>query len=52
MRRAIDRDEVRANFARLGISPMLLGPAEFGDFLRNETRMFAAVIRANNIKAE
>jgi tripartite-type tricarboxylate transporter receptor subunit TctC len=52
MRRAIDRDEVRANFAKLGISVMTLGPAEFDEFLRSETRMFAAVIRENNIKAE
>ena len=52
MRRAIDREEVRANFAKLGIAVMPLGPAEFGEFLRNETRTFAAVIRDNNIKAE
>ena len=52
MRRAIDRDEVRANFAKLGISVMPLGPADFDEFLRNETRMFAAVIRESNIKAE
>jgi len=52
MRRAIERDEVRANFAKLGISVMTLGPAEFEEFLRTETRMFASVIRENHIKAE
>ena len=51
MLHAIDRDDVRANFAKLGIALMPLGPAEFADFLRNETRMFAAVIHDNHITA-
>ena len=52
MRRAVEREEVRASFAKLGISVMPLGAAEFDDFLRDETRMFAAVIRENHITAE
>ena len=52
MRRALDNPDVRANFAKVGLSVMQLAPDPFDEFLRNETRMFAAVIRESNIKAE
>jgi tripartite-type tricarboxylate transporter receptor subunit TctC len=52
MRRALDNAEVRASFAKLGISPMPLGAEQFDAFLRDETRSFAAIIRDGNIKAE
>jgi tripartite-type tricarboxylate transporter receptor subunit TctC len=52
MRRALENPEVQAIFARLGISVTPLGPEQFAEFLRSETRMFAAVIRDSHIKAE
>jgi tripartite-type tricarboxylate transporter receptor subunit TctC len=52
MRRALDNPEVRASFARLGLAVMPLAADDFERFLREETRSFAAVIRANNIQAE
>jgi tripartite-type tricarboxylate transporter receptor subunit TctC len=52
MRRALDNPDVRANFAKVGLSVTQLAPDPFDEFLRNETRMFAAVIRESNIKAE
>jgi tripartite-type tricarboxylate transporter receptor subunit TctC len=52
MRRALERPEVKATFATVGLVVMPLAPEPFDEFLRNETRMFAAVIRESNIKAE
>lgn len=52
MRHALETPEVLSMFARLGISPTPLQTEQFEAFLRSETRMFAAVIRDANIKAE
>ena len=52
MRRALENPEVRATFSKLGISVTPLGPEQFSEFLRSETKMFAAVIRDSHIKAE
>jgi tripartite-type tricarboxylate transporter receptor subunit TctC len=52
MLRALENAEVQSMFAKLGISPTPLAPEQFEAFLRGETRMFAAVIRDSNIKAE
>lgn len=52
MRHAVEKPEVKANFAKLGLSVMPLTPEQFDQFLRNETRMFAAAIRESKIKAE
>ncbi len=52
MRHALEAPDVRAVFSSLGLSVAPLGPEQFADFLRGETRMFAAVIRDSHIKAE
>ena len=52
MIRAIDTPEVRANFAKVGLSVMPMGPGAFSDFLRNETQVFAAAIRDAHVTAE
>jgi tripartite-type tricarboxylate transporter receptor subunit TctC len=52
MRRSLENPEVQAMFAKLGISTTPLGAEQFEDFLRSETRMFAAVLRDTQIKAE
>jgi tripartite-type tricarboxylate transporter receptor subunit TctC len=52
MRQALDNPEVRASFAKLGIVVMPMAPEPFDEFLRVETRAFAATIRDNNIKAD
>lgn len=52
MRRALDNAEVRASFAKLGLAVMPMPADDFERFLRDETRSFAAVIRANNIRAD
>jgi len=50
--RALERPEVRARFAGLGIEPMPMGPDRFAEHLRSETRTFAEVIRAAAIHVE
>lgn len=52
MRRALATAEVRATFGKLGIAITPLGPDAFAEFLRGETRMFAAVIRDSHITVE
>jgi tripartite-type tricarboxylate transporter receptor subunit TctC len=52
MRRALENPEAQSMFARLGISTTPLGAEQFDDFLRSETRMFAAVLRDTHIQAE
>ncbi|HUQ27352.1 MAG TPA: tripartite tricarboxylate transporter substrate binding protein [Usitatibacter sp.] len=52
MRRALENPEVRASFAKLGITVMPMAPEQFDEFLRTETRAFAVVIREGNIRAE
>lgn len=52
MRRALEDSETRSMFARLGLSTAPLGAEQFAEFLRSETRMFAAVIRDSHIKAD
>jgi len=52
MRLSLDKPEVRASFAKVGLAVTPLPAEQFEEFLRNETRTFAAVIRENNIKAE
>ena len=49
---ALENPDVRARFAGLGIQPMPLGAAAFGEHMRNEARTFAEVIRVTGIKAE
>ena len=44
--------KIKARFADLGGSPLALTPAEFGKLLADETRKWAKVIRAANIKPE
>lgn len=52
MRRALDTPAVRASFASLGLSVTPLGPEQFAEFLRGETRMFTAVIHDAHIQPE
>ena len=52
MRRALESPDVRSMFAKLGISATPLSSEQFQEFLRSETRMFAAVLRESNIKVE
>ncbi len=52
MRGALENPEVRAGFAKLGLVVMPMSAEQFGEFLRDETRTFAAIIREGNIKAE
>ena len=52
MRRALENPDVRSMFGKLGISATPLSPEQFQEFLRSETRMFAAVLHDSNIKVE
>ena len=52
MRRALDTQEVRASFAKLGLAVTPMPAEQFDEFLRTETRLFTAVIRDNGIKAD
>ena len=52
MRQALEDPEVHAMFAKLGISVTPLGPDQFADFLRSETRMFASAIRDAHVQAD
>ena len=52
MRRALENADIRASFAKLGLVVMPMPADDFERFLRDESRSFAALIRANNIRAE
>lgn len=52
MRRAVEAPDVVAMFAGLGLSIAPMGPDRFAEFLRSETRMFAAVIRDSHVTVE
>jgi tripartite-type tricarboxylate transporter receptor subunit TctC len=43
---------IRARFAELGSSPLVLSPTELSNFVVSETEKWAKVIRQANIKAE
>jgi tripartite-type tricarboxylate transporter receptor subunit TctC len=43
---------MRARYAELGNTPMPMTPAQYGEFVAAETRKWAEVVRAANIKAE
>src|SRR5229473_3334204 len=45
-------EKMIGRFSALGIAPMPMTPADFGNFIAAETEKFAKVIRAANIKAE
>jgi tripartite-type tricarboxylate transporter receptor subunit TctC len=44
--------KLKARLADLGDVPMLMSPADFGNFIADETAKWGKVIRAANIKAE
>ena len=52
MLRAVEKPEVKATFAKLGIVPLPMGPAEFDAFLRSEMAAFEKTIKQGNIRAE
>jgi tripartite-type tricarboxylate transporter receptor subunit TctC len=52
MRRAVERPEVRASFAKVGLAVMPMASDEFDAFMRDEMKGFAQVIRDNNIKVD
>ena len=43
---------IKARYADLGITPLVLSPSEFGKFVADDTQRWAKVIRAANIKPE
>jgi tripartite-type tricarboxylate transporter receptor subunit TctC len=43
---------MNARLADLGVSPLVLSPADFGKFVGDETEKWGRVIRAANIKPE
>jgi len=43
---------IKARYADLGLTPLVLSPSDFGKFVVNETHRWAKVIRAANIKPE
>jgi tripartite-type tricarboxylate transporter receptor subunit TctC len=43
---------MNARLADLGVSPLVLSPADFGEFVGDETEKWGRVIRAANIKPE
>jgi len=45
-------EKMIARFFALGMTPMPMTPADFGNFIAAETEKFGKVIRAANIKAE
>lgn len=52
MLRAMEKPEVKAAFAKLGIVPAPMGPAEFDAFMRAETAAFERIIKQGNIRPE
>jgi tripartite-type tricarboxylate transporter receptor subunit TctC len=43
---------IKARYADLGLTPLVLSPSEFGKFVADDTERWAKVIRAANIKPE
>jgi tripartite-type tricarboxylate transporter receptor subunit TctC len=43
---------IKARYADLGITPLVLSPSDFGKFVVDDTQRWAKVIRAANIKPE
>lgn len=52
MLRAVEKPEVKAAFAKLGIVPLPMGPAEFESFMRAETAAFDKILKQGNIRPE
>ena len=50
--RAIDSEDVRQRFARLGAEPFPLSPEQFDDYVRAEIVANAELIKAAHIKTE
>src|SRR5262245_10969903 len=44
--------KIKARFADLGVTPLVVSPADFGRLIAEETEKWGKVIRAANIKAE
>jgi tripartite-type tricarboxylate transporter receptor subunit TctC len=49
---ALADPQMKARLADLGGTPMPMMPADFGNFIANETEKWGKVIRAANIKVE
>ncbi|WP_367068705.1 tripartite tricarboxylate transporter substrate binding protein [Oryzisolibacter sp. LB2S] len=49
---ALKHPETRARLEELGIQPMPMTPAEFGDFVRSEQKLWSGVIKAANIRLD
>ena len=43
---------IKARYADLGLTPLILSPSDFGKFVAEDTQRWAKVIRAANIKVE
>ena len=43
---------IKARYADLGLTPLILSPSDFGKFVAEDTQRWAKVIRAANIKLE
>ena len=50
--RILGRGEVREMLGRIGFEPAPMVPADFGAFVRKETEIWRAVVKAANIQAE
>ena len=46
---ALKHPEMRARLEELGIQPMPMAPAQFGEFVRSEQKLWSGVIKAANI---
>ena len=44
--------KIKARFADLGVTPLVVSPADFGRLIADETEKWGNVIRTLNIKAE
>jgi tripartite-type tricarboxylate transporter receptor subunit TctC len=49
---AVSDPEMKARYADLGAEPMIMTPAEFGQYMVEETKKWGKVVRDANIKAE
>ena len=49
---ALADPKMKARLANMGVTPLVLSPADFSKLIAEETEKWAKVIRAANIKAE
>jgi len=52
VRKVVQTEEIAEKFTTLGVMQRLMGPAEFGEFIRSENERWGAVVKASGARVE